>query len=293
MQVGAQSGQAREALQTAVTENFLPDAALRLVRTAQVIDVALGREDGEDSEGQAIFGGRLSAVELRAILPWLLRQDGLTADSRFWRRLGDLFDLRLLEQVADSIDGADLGHLLRANANKWTCRRAYVGLAVDDDGEASTASGLWRFRGGVLGVDFGGRRISLASSGRTLPGRHSTGDPHWDVLSDSASSFRLVSSTLRGISRSISITAEESDDVRSDVEGVVNSIEDSFVVSEMVVRVPDQPSGDAVDVTLSFSRATATAEPAAAIRDMVRAAGRLLAFRDPLSEEEVAQAVAP
>jgi hypothetical protein len=258
-----------------------------------VIDVALGREATAEVDVAAamIAGGRLTTVELRAILPWLMRQRNLTTDRSFWSRLGDLFDLGMLEEVAGDLSGVDLSRLVRANASKWTARRSYLGLALDNDEAPSSSDGTWRFQGGVLGVDFGGQRIMVATSGRTLPGRDSVGSPLWEDLALAVEPFRVVAATLRGVTRSIPVTAEESDDVKSDIAGVVSSMEDSFRVGELTVRVADQPSGEPADIEVSFSRGIATATPSATVRDLVRTAGELVAFREPLAEEGTAIAV--
>jgi hypothetical protein len=293
VQTGTGDEEARVALDTVVRENFLPDAALRLERTAQVIDVALGREaTGEVEVASAmIAGGRLTTVELRAILPWLMRQQDLTEDSSFWGRLGDLFDLSMLEGVASELAGVDLSRLVKANASKWTARRSYLGLALDHDEASSPSDGTWRFQGGILGVDFGGQRIMIATSGRTLPGRDSVGSPLWDDLAMAVDPFRVVAATLRGVTRSISVSAEESDDVKADIDGVVSSMEDSFRVGELTVRLADQPSGEPADIEVSFSRGIATASPSATMRDLVRVAGQLVSFREPIAEESTAIAI--
>jgi hypothetical protein len=292
VRTGTRNEEARVALETAVRENFLPDAAIRLQRTAQVIDVALGQAETTEVGGSAamIAGGRLTTVELRAILPWLMRQDGLTEDRGFWGRLGDLFDLAMLEKVAAELADVDLSRLLRANANKWTARRSYLGLVRDEEEAIPAPIGSWHFRGGVLGVDFAEQRVSIATSGRTLPGRDSTGSPLWNDLSSMMSGFRVVAATLRGVTRSISVTAEESDDVGADVADIVQSVEDSFRVEKLTVRVPDQPSGDPADIEVNFSRGIATASPSATVSDLIRVSGRLVSFRQAIAGEEIVNA---
>ena len=300
LQTGAGDDEARVALETAVRESFLPDAALRLQRTAQVIDVALGQGENANADAAttAIIGGQLTAVELRAILPWLMRQDGLTEDRGFWSRFGGLFDLAMLEQVASELVDVDLSRLLRANAGTWTARRSYLGLTVDQDEATSdgdeTVPALgetWHFRGGVLGVDFFNQRISIATSGRTLPGRESTGSPLWSDLSSAISSYKVVAATLRGVTRSISVTAEESGDVKADVDDVVESVEDSFRVEKLTVRMADQPSGEPADIEVNFSRGIATATPTATLRALVRVTGQLVSFREAIADEAIEGAI--
>lgn len=220
-----------------------------------------------------------------------MRQDGLTEDRNFWSRLGDLFDLGMLEGVASELAGVDLSRLIRANVNKWTARRSYLGLALDNDEISSPPEGTWRFQGGVLGVDFVGQRIAIATSGRTLPGRDSVGSPLWDNLGSAIVEFRVVAATLRGVTRSISITAEKSDDVKADIDGVVSSVGDSFRVGDLTVRMADQPSGEPADIEVSFSRGIATASPSATMRDLVRVGGRLVSFREPIADESIANAI--
>lgn len=285
---GSQGEDSRIALEDVVRENFLPDAALRLQRTAQVIDVALGRSaTTEDGATAMITGGQLTTVELRSILPWLMRQGGLTDDRSFWGRLGDLFDLGMLEGIAGDLVDVDLTRLVAANARKWTSRRSYLGVSQDIDEPEAAPDGAWMFKGKVLGASLSNQRVSIASKGSLLQGRHGSLGPLWDDLSQSLADYRVVAATLRGVTRSITVSAEESEDIKADIGDVASSVEDNFRVLRLTVRVADQPSDEPADIEVDFSRSTATASPNATIRDLVRITGNLVSGHGSISVDSL------
>jgi len=280
-----------------VRASFRPDAVLRLQRTAELVGMALGVEavaedrSEDDSDAQ---GGRLSASEVAAILPWLLEQDAATSNASFWRHLGGLFDLAILEEVSTALGSQDVSALIRANMDVWVARRAYLGLAVspEENEEAPSRRG-WHFRGGLLAFEAGNHRVTFSTDGRSLPGRDSSRVPRWNGIRSAVEAYRLEAVNLRGITRSVAINAEESDDVLEDADHVAASLNEEFFVPELTLRVHGGPPDRvASDVSIRFARSLAVADQGATIEALTHAVLEVVSFADPVASDEVSRVLA-
>lgn len=283
---------ADSALSQVVHESFVEDVALQMERTATIIELALGGSRGE-ALAEGLLGkmtGRLSKAELQAILPWLLKQEKAVRDASFWKRFGAMTSFKSVEDIAADLDGLDIGPLLLSNMDTWIAQRAYLGVSsqLSGDAQGDALKNLWSFRGGVLGMDAGIHRVSFSSDGRTLKGRDEDAAPAWHDLSEALKPFRLSSVNLRGITRSVRIDAEESDDIRQDVEDVATSLDDTYAVSEVALRfAPRDTKTGFSTVAVKFGKGLAVSELGTQIQDLARSSLQVLAYRSPLSEELV------
>jgi hypothetical protein len=278
-------------LSQVLRETFTADAFLRMERTAAIVDLALAEPDEQNIdlfETSARLTGRLSQVELESVLPWALRSSDVTRSAAFWRQLGALMTFQDLESIAPLLDDLDLSPLIRANVDVWKVQRAYVGLTDYDDPDRITRR--WSFLNGALSVDSDYHRVSLASHGRSLRGRDSTALPRWTAVTTPLADFRLASVNLRGVTRSVKIDAEQSDDIRQDVAGVTESLNDDYHVSDIAVRFAnaDTRSGHS-DVAVDFGKGLAVAQKEVTIDEMLRTALRVLAYRNPVSLDDISR----
>lgn len=286
------SGEKHEDLSKAVRESFSEDVALRMERTATIVDLALDEAHGQliTPDALAKMTGRLSKSELQAILPWLLKQDQTIRDTSFWRQFGAMTTLKDLEEISDELEDLDLGLLVLSNAGIWTAQRAYLGVSsqlVSEEIDDQALKSEWKFRGGVLGVDAGIHRVSFSSHGR-LKGRDESSAPAWDDLRETLETFRLASVNLRGITRSVRIDAEESEDIRQDIEDVAESLDDQYSVSEVALRFsPRETRSGYATVALRFGKGLAVSEGGSTIADLTQASLQVLAYRSPLEESLV------
>ncbi|OFI39429.1 hypothetical protein BIU82_13945 [Arthrobacter sp. SW1] len=282
-----------------VRENFFENVALKMERTATIVGIALAASSDHSLNDQVLqaLEGRLSRSELKAILPWLLTQEHPVEDARFWRRLASMFSFKDLESIAPDLEGLDLGSLVTSSAEVWEAPRAYLGVSsrmMAEDEVARNQLPTWSFRNGILGVDAGIHRVSFSSDGRVLKGRDEAGAPTWADLREELNAFRLASVNLRGITRSVRVDAEQSDDIRHDVESVASSLNDNYSVSDLALSFSPRETADgSATILIRYGKGLAISEGGATIADMTRASLRVLAYRSPLSEAEVSEVLHP
>jgi hypothetical protein len=271
-----------------VRESFTEPAAVRMERTAAIVALALNEDSAASHSMLESLTGRLSDIELQELLPWLLHQEKPIGSRSFWRRFGEMTSFSEIERIAPALEGLDISPLMIANAENWQAQRSYLGVssriaAADDDDDTVTRNG-WRFRSGVLGVDAGIHRVNFSSDGRTLRGRDDGAFPAWSDLEKNLSSFQLASVNLKGITRSVRIEAEKSDDIRQDVEDVAQSLDDTYSVSDLVLRFSPRESKEGfAAVSVKFGKGLAVAGQGATIADLARSSLSILAYRSPLS----------
>lgn len=269
-----------------VRESFSEPAAARMERTATIVALALNGDSGALDTALDGLTGRLSDTELLEILPWLLRQETPIGSRDFWRRFGQMTSLSEIERIAPALEGLDIGPLIISNAESWQAQRSYLGvssrLGVEEEDNDTSAG--WRFRSGILGVDAGIHRVNFSSDGRTLRGRDDGTFPGWNELEENLSSFQLASVNLKGITRSVRIEAEKSDDIRQDVADVAQSLDDTYSVSDLGLRFSPRESKEGfASVSVNFGKGLAIASQGATIADLARSSLSVLAYRSPLS----------
>ncbi|TDZ96335.1 hypothetical protein [Mycobacteroides salmoniphilum] len=235
-----------------LAESFLPDSAARIARTADLIEVAL---TGDLTALPSSDTKALNVSEVRTLLPWLLTNPNTTSDPAFWRHIGALLSFTDLVQARESLSNINLTPLVTANLEAWTGRRAYIGLENIPTENASEseilarAEGIWALLGSTLGVNFGGNRLHLAPSGNEIRGRGGSTAVLWQDVAPALSSFSVLSVSLKGVTRSIAINAEQSTDVSGDVEEVTSSVDDVYYVRNVGLGFPvPSPAGDGSDI---------------------------------------------
>lgn len=120
-----------------VNDIFVPEAALRIQRAAQLLDLAFADQldllDTELGERAEAIGGSLTESEIRLLLPYLLTAEGVTDDQRFWRHLGEMISLAQIEDMTSSLANLDLSRLVVPNLYVWKATRSSVSLYATDD----------------------------------------------------------------------------------------------------------------------------------------------------------------
>ncbi|MEB0004162.1 hypothetical protein QN357_14615 [Cryobacterium sp. RTC2.1] len=271
-----------------IGSSFSEDAAARITRTAQLISVAMGEfPEPELGEPSTLIGGKLSLAELRHLLPWLLNQPRAMGNGRFWAYVGGMMTFADLEKIRENLDGIDVSPLIRANARRWSAKRAYLGLATPVEGDETylTRSDHWSFSKGALGIDIGESRLLLADDSKLIHARGGSSSATWIDIKDSLKGLKLARVELHGIRRSVTINAEQSDDVSGDVDEVTDSLDDDYFVGEVAVRFAapgDEPGNRDVDV--QFGKGLVSGSKGAALADLVQLATTVLKFRAPLPD---------
>lgn len=273
---------------------FAPDAALRLQRSAELLRLGLSTEV---IDGIAGASGELSEVELRVLIPYLLVDETARANTRLWHYIGSMMSLERLEELGDALSETDLTPLVVPNLETWTAKRAQLvinssydedstdaisarmlqtaGFEMEEEYEPEGLNGghsFWFISNRLLTADAGPWRLFIASDARRLKGRTDSIAANWDDISPLISRFALDSVDLRGLSRRIYVGTEGTGDVGSDVARIRSSIDDSYQVTKVHVRRPDDDESLG-SLNVDFTEMTVTAgRGGAPIASLVRAA---------------------
>ncbi|GAB3959269.1 hypothetical protein GCM10027614_78420 [Micromonospora vulcania] len=213
--------------------------------------------------------------------------------------------LERLEDLGDALAEMDVTALVVPNLEIWTAKRAQLvinnsydeestvtvstpmlrtaGSEVEPESEQECLNGdesFWFIKNRLLTADAGPWRLFIASDARRLKGRIDSIAANWDDIAPLINGFALDSVDMRGLSRRIYVGAEGNGDVSSDVALIRSSIDDSYQVTKVQVRRPnDDESFESLNV--EFTAMTVTAgRGGAPIASLVRAA-ELLAHRQP------------
>lgn len=272
--------------QASADETFTSDSALRLYRAAELLQFGSSPEGVE--LGVPEFGGSLSDAELQVLLPYLLQDPTAANKLGLWTHIGSMMSLERLEDMSIPLAGIDVSPLVIPNSAKWTAKRAQLVInneadEVGDQGEPGPTDTqdmpIWEVRNQMLTAEVGRWRVFVTTDARRLRGRDGSLTAHWDDISSLLRGFALDAVDLRGVSRSIRVSAEQSGDVSEDVALIRNTIDDSFQVTEVHVRVIGDEDPEAAMQT-DFGEMTVTAAKKAPISNIV-AALNLLAHRWP------------
>ncbi|WP_141217073.1 hypothetical protein [Rhodococcus sp. 14-2483-1-2] len=276
-----------------LSESFLPESVARITRTARLVELALG-DDFSELERLSQEDSKLDASEIRKMIPWLIENEGVTRNISFWRYVGSMVDFMDVVSLKEALGGLDLTPLVSANMGKWAGKRAYIGLENIPSDNATEqearvrADGVWSILGSTLGVNFGGSRLHLAPSGATLRGRDKKSAVLWPDLEEALDGFDVLSVSLTGISRSISVNAEESRDVSEDVESIARSVDDTYYVRSLGLGFPAADAEDEIaDVKVNFDGQIVAADRSVALADLASVALKVLRYRDPVEESVV------
>lgn len=263
-----------------VRANFVEDAVLRMERTATLVDWALDTERELTAEELKKLEGRMTTDELSAYLPWLLSRAEEQRDVLFWSTLGGLFDVELLEGIADSLEGMDLTDLVNANLRTWSARRGYLGLNIDAD---ELVGATWKMVQGTLAYGIGERLIRVSNSGNKLKARPSTHSPQWERVRPRLENFSLKGITLTGLERNVTLSAKQSDDINLDIGKIVETVSDDYFVESVEVLIDAVPGAEPAlePVAIDFPGAIAIADMPVQLGSLIETTAKLIGDFDP------------
>jgi len=279
-----------EAFSVLVRDLFVPAAATRLERAAQILEVGLtGDVAGlaatlDDDPAEQLLRGRLSDAEVDVLLPYLLGRADVTQAPAFWAHVGAMLDLARLEDMGDALRGLDLTPLFAANVDTWTANRATLVLNAEDGGAAE--SGQWRLVGRTIATVQGPWRVHVTANGQRLRGRDDSLAARWDELAPVLRDRPVTAVALHGVQRRVNVTADQAADVLGDVTTIRESIPDEFFVPSVTVRSSDEE--DASRVELDFKKMLATASAPTPISALVDVTVTVLGHRLATSPAEEA-----
>jgi hypothetical protein len=267
---------------------YAEDGAFQIGRIGRILQASLST-----ASLQTLLSGsgRLSESDARVILPYLLGRQDLNASDPIWETLASLVQLEDLEGIRE-IEELSLNRLVNRTAfSSWTASRAELVLNNEyefDSTQDSDAVGQteWSLRGGKLTGAIGPwRMIVVSGDNRRLKGATDYRDVDWQDIATIARSMVIESASLRGVTRRLTIDAEESSNVAQDVSDVTATLEDSYRVQHLTVRLIASESPDS-SVAVEFRKGLATVSgPRLALGELGTVCIRLLGYRYPVEPD--------
>ncbi|WP_433579701.1 hypothetical protein [Nocardia brasiliensis] len=226
--------------------------------------------------------GRLSEADLGILLPYLFSHTlGFDLPGQFWRTLAELVHLEDLE-VLPAVEDMDISLLAGQAAGKWTTSRAELVLNNEFDSGDDRTTTRWYMRAGKLHAIIGPWKIVFVSDdNRRLKGATDSREASWDQISNIARHMIVESATLRGIVRRLTIDAEQSSNVVQDIEHVTSTLDDTYRVQQLIVRLADS---DGFPVEVDFKKMLTTVRGGSvSVAEIGAITLLLLGHRNPVS----------
>lgn len=273
-----------------LTDNlYAEDGSLQIGRVGRIIQASVSPVLMRNLLSES---GRLSDSDVRVILPYLLGRNEVATNEDLWVTVAELIDLEDVENVPE-IEGVNLNRLLNLTAlSRWTASRAELVFNNEFDVEALTeiselSRTEWAVRAGKLTATIGPWRIIFVSGdNRRLKGATDYPAVDWRDISTVANALIMESASLRGVTRRLTISAEESANVAQDVADVTATLEDSYRVHHLTVRLPASASPDSlIEVEFPKGLATVVRGPCVALGELGTIAIRLLGHRYPVEPD--------
>ncbi|MCB8914010.1 hypothetical protein KUG88_28325 [Rhodococcus rhodochrous] len=242
-------------LEEAASGIYAEDGAYQIGRVGRILQAA---GTSMSIQSQLELEGRLSESDIRIVLPYLLRRPDVSDNLEFWSAISRLVDLESLENVIE-LEGLDITRLVNPDSLKsWSACRAELALNNDFDEEFDSADVTrWSIRAGKLSAITGPWNLVFASTDkRKLKGASDAREANWDDIARIARALIVESASLRGITRRLSVGAEESSNVVRDVDEITRALEDNYRVRKLDVRTPGSESDSVIDVDFKKMLAT-------------------------------------
>ncbi|WP_433020607.1 hypothetical protein [Kribbella sp. CA-294648] len=273
-----------EAFSTTVASAFTEDAVLRINRVFGIVEQALAEEPDVEA---LMTSGALSPAEMRELIPYLLRLEGVTQNRDFWLSVASLIDLQEIERLWRTFSDLDMTPLASAGSSLWQAKRLQLSLraeAIDD--EDYDGSPRWSVAGNLLAAEVGEWRLTFAHQPTKLKFKGRDALPaRWEDLRPKLESYTVTDADLSGIVTKSQYGARESVDMKRRIEAFIESADDSFHVPSVTVLVG---AGDqAADVTADFSEMMLSANPSADLATLIRVAVNILGYRRPTEEADL------
>lgn len=297
-------------------EVFAPDGVYQILRAGRLLHFGLTGDSLADF--LEIASGQLSETDVSIILPYLLERSDASEDGQFWSTIGAMLDLQTLEESPE-LHKFDMTALVSANLQSWSAKKAQLTFNSEYDLDSSepttpvatdqnkqtpdhdrwyepptlenensdvgtdVVAPTWSFVSGRLTGLFGPWKVLLISDSgsKRLPGRDDGLSAQWDELRSPISAFAVDSAFLRGVTRTVSIGAGESGNVTSDITRISETLDESFRVDNVQVRIPG--SDHQYSILADFRKMTAAVQIGTVpISDLVFTALSLLGHRNPV-----------
>lgn len=260
---------------------ILSDEALASVsNVAHLVTAALGGDLGQLGLDESL----LSLEEAGDILPWALTSQDVVGGDAFWQEVARRVNVKMLEQLGEILEGIDLNPLCRAGLNHWMPRAGLLGAAAPDEAGKYRSSPQWMISRKLLTLEVGDAAFRFASYGQAAKALGKVSSVTWEIIRPRIQA-ELRDIRLRGVARSIRLSAEESTDVSGDADNILASVTDRYYVDEVTLRYGLRSEGR--DVRVSLGDQTVLNNGSARLRDMLEVLASVAAYRNPVSLDRI------
>lgn len=273
------------AFSATVSSVFSEDAVLRINRVFGIVEQALAEEPKIES---LLLSGRLSDIEIRELVPYLLRLEGVTRDRDFWVAVAQLIDLTEIERIWSQFAELDLTPLASAASGLWRAKRVLMSHRADAiDDEDFDRTPRWSVAGNLLSAEVGDWRLTFANKAQKMKTANRSLSPaRWDDLLPSLQRYTVTGVDLQGVATKSQYGAQEStQDMKQRIAAFIETADDSFHLPSVTVAtgVGDERS----EVTADFTEMMLDAKPAADLATLTLTALEILGYRYPTGEADV------
>lgn len=274
-----------DAFSETVSSVFTEDAALRINRVFGIVEQALAERPNVET---LLTSGKLSDTEIRELIPYLLRLEGVTRDRDFWAAVSQLINLSEIERMWSRFSDLDLTPLVSAASDQWRAKRLLMTArseAIDNDDFDRTPR--WKVASNLLSAEVGNWRLTFAEKAQKLRTANRSATPAtWDNLLSSLQSYTVTTVDLRGVTTKSRYGSQEStQDMKRRISSFIETADDSFHVPSVTIMAG---TGDELsEITANFTEMMLDARPEASLAVLTRAALAILGHRYPTEEDEV------
>jgi hypothetical protein len=268
-----------------VSSVFSEDAVLRINRVFGIVEQALAEEPSVEA---LLLSGRLSDMEIRELVPYLLSLEGVTRDRDFWVAVARLIDLTEIERMWNQFADLDLTPLASAASGLWRAKRVLMSQRADAiDDEDFDRTPRWSVAGNLLSAEVGNWRLTFANKAQKMKTANRSLTPaRWDDLLPTLQTYTVTAVDLRGVTTKSQYGAQEStQDMKQRVAAFIETADDSFHLPSVTVAtgVGDERS----EITADFTEMMLDAKPNTDLATLTRAALEILGYRYSTDEAEV------
>lgn len=274
-----------EAFSEAVSSVFAEDAVVRINRVFGIVEQALAPEPNVEF---LLMSGRLTDTEMRELVPYLLRLQGVTRDREFWSAIARLIDLDEIERMWSKFADLDLTPLASAASGLWRAKRVLMAQraeAIDDPDFDRTPR--WSVSGNLLQAEVGDWRLTFANkTGKLRTAGRDLLPARWEDLLPSLASYTVTAVDLRGVTTKGQYGAQESTvDMKRRIAAFIANADDSFHLPSVTVAtgVGDQAS----EITADFTEMMLDAKPETDLATLTRTALTILGYRYPTVNSDI------
>ncbi|MGW3858333.1 hypothetical protein [Micromonospora arida] len=265
----------------AVRRNFRSEYAKRIERVMQIMWLSAGNPLSS-FPGRHTMSTQLSESEIRWLLPFLLR--AAHVDDDFWRLVGEVIDLRLLQSLGDVGESPNLDRLITVNLDRLLVTQAMLHRR-NVSLHPSLNEPHWSIRSGLLTLGAEGFDCHVVDDKRKLANsRHGSWPTYLDDIQARLERYRLQEIAFSSPAATVDVKSATSQGLAG---RQATDITGSLGAMGGIAKVAVRPAGGDCNIMVNFLRGTAETDERSQIQNLVTTAIDLIYQGDAALLEEI------